>query len=203
MTSSPSSRGPPTVEAERVRLLELSGYRLLRDGLRWRYSGAGTQAAGEQTLAFRPLPEVGEEAFVEAMASTYEGTKDSILTQHIAEHGLLGAARTDLDVYRQLEHQPEWWEVAYTKGGALAGVIIPAGLPGMAVIGYVGIVPAQRGRGLARALVRRGTEQLVRSGASEIGGDCDRDNVGMVKAFERSGYEVSARRRSYEFALTA
>jgi hypothetical protein len=51
--------------------------------------------------------------------------------------------------------------------------------------------------------VRRGTERLLESGADEIDGDCDLDNVGMVKAFERAGYERIARPRSYRRAITA
>jgi RimJ/RimL family protein N-acetyltransferase len=30
-----------------------------------------------------------------------------------------------------------------------------------------------------------------------IGGDCDRNNIAMVKAFERAGFERVAGRRSY------
>jgi ribosomal protein S18 acetylase RimI-like enzyme len=75
--------------------------------------------------------------------------------------------------------------------------------PTSAVVAYVGVVPEQRGRGLAAQLVRRATEQLIGSGAGEIQGDCDRDNVPMVKAFRRAGYEQIARRRSYERAPAA
>jgi RimJ/RimL family protein N-acetyltransferase len=71
----------------------------------------------------------------------------------------------------------------------------------MAVIFYVGVVPDQRGRGLATQLVRRGTERLLEAGAGEIGGDCDVGNVGMVKAFERAGYRSVGRRRSYRCVL--
>jgi RimJ/RimL family protein N-acetyltransferase len=70
-----------------------------------------------------------------------------------------------------------------------------------AVIAYVAVVPSHRGRGLARHLVHRGTEQLLESGAMKIRGDCDRDNVAMVKAFERAGYEQFARRRTYHRSL--
>jgi ribosomal protein S18 acetylase RimI-like enzyme len=100
-----------------------------------------------------------------------------------------------------MEHLPEWWELAYTDDGALAGVIMAARNPSSAVIAFIGVVPEQRGRGLAQRLVRRGTEQLLESGADEIRGDCDLDNVGMVKAFERAGYEQFARRRSYQRAI--
>lgn len=189
-------------EDARIRLLEESGYELLRDGLRWRYSVASAQEASPaRALAFRALPEVGDDAFVEALASTYQGTRDSWITRSIEEHGTLGAARADFLDYQGMEHLPEWWELAYTDDGALAGVIMAARNPSSAVIAFVGVVPEQRGRGLAQRLVRRGTEQLLESGADEIRGDCDLDNVGMVKAFERAGYEQFARRRSYQRAI--
>jgi ribosomal protein S18 acetylase RimI-like enzyme len=194
--------GPPQYqedESARVRLLTESGYDLLRDGLRWLYttSAADHQAQPEATLAFRGLPDVGEDAFVDAIAATYEGTRDTWLTRTIEERGLLGAARSDFLDYRQMDHRPDWWELAYTPEGALAGVIMAARNPGSAVIAYVGVAPEQRGRGFAPQLVRRGTQHLVAAGDPEIRGDCDRDNVAMVKAFQRAGYEEIARRRSY------
>jgi RimJ/RimL family protein N-acetyltransferase len=189
-------------EDGRIRLLEESGYELLRDGLRWRYSGTSAQdASAAPPLVFRALPEVGDDAFVDALASTYQGTRDSWITRSIEERGTLGAASADFLDYQGMEHLPEWWELAYMDDGALVGVIMPARNPSSAVVAYVGVVPEQRGRGLARELTRRGTEQLLASGADEIRGDCDLDNVGMVKAFERAGYEQFARRRSYQRAI--
>ena len=73
--------------------------------------------------------------------------------------------------------------------------------PSSAVVYYVGVAPEQRGRGIAAQLVRRATDHLVSAGAGEIRGDCDLDNVAMVKAFERAGYERFARRRSYRITL--
>jgi ribosomal protein S18 acetylase RimI-like enzyme len=196
-----SPPGPPQYqenEEARIRLLAESGYELLRDGLRWTYSGSSSQEAPRaHSLVFRSLAEVGEETFVEAMASTYQGTRDSWITSTVEEHGVLGAAQADFRDYQGLDHSPEWWELAYTEDGALAGVIMAARNPSKAVVAYVGVVPEQRGRGLAPQLVRRATKQLVTSGADEVGGDCDRHNVAMVKAFERAGFERVARRRSY------
>ena len=193
--------GPPQYQENpeaRVRLLVASGYELVRDGLRWAYSGSSVgETRRAQSLVFRPLPEVGEDAFVEALAATYQGTRDSWLTATIAERGMAGAARADFLDYQGLEHAPEWWELAYTEDGALAGVVMAARNQRQAVVAYVGVVPEQRGHGLAAQLVRRGAQQLLASGADEIGGDCDRDNVAMVKAFERAGFDQVARRRSY------
>jgi RimJ/RimL family protein N-acetyltransferase len=189
-------------EEARVRLLEQAGYELLRDGLRWRYSGAAADESREEhPLEFRTLSDVGEETFVEAIAATYEGIRDSWIAARIDESGTLGAAWADFRDEQELDYRPEWWELAYTADGTLAGVIMAARNPTAAVISYVGIVPELRGRGLAPQLVRRGTRRLLESGADEIRGDCDRDNIGMIKAFERAGYEEFARRRTYKRAL--
>jgi RimJ/RimL family protein N-acetyltransferase len=188
-------------EADRVRLLERSGYRLLRDGLRWRNSRTSPNAVADPSLEFRSLSDVGDDAFVEAIAATYEGTRDSWIIRNVNERGRLSAARSDFGDYQEMEHRPEWWELAYAEDGSLVGVIMAARNPSSAVIAYVGIVPAHRGRGLSSVLVRRGTEHLLASGAHDIRGDCDRDNPAMVKAFERAGFERFARRRTFERRL--
>jgi RimJ/RimL family protein N-acetyltransferase len=201
-----SPPGPPQYQEDeeaRIRLLARSGWALLRDGLRWRHSPSLPHAdLQESALVFRPLPEVGEDVFVDAIAATYEGTLDSWLGRGIQERGLRGAARADFLEQQGLEHLPEWWELAYAEEGELVGVIMAARNPNAAVIAYVGVVAEQRGRGFAATLVRRGTEHLVGSGAEKILGDCDRGNVAMVKAFERAGYEQFARRRSYHRSMT-
>jgi ribosomal protein S18 acetylase RimI-like enzyme len=179
----------------RIRLLEARGYALLRDGLRWRLSAPARPEAGP--LRFRALPDVGEEAFVDAIAATFEGTPDAELQRDIDELGRDGAARQYLLDHQSLDHRPEWWELGYTDAGALAGVIMGARNPTSAVIAYVGVVPEQRGRGYAAPLVRRGTERLVAAGAGEIRADCDRENIPMAKGFQRAGYEQFARRRSF------
>jgi RimJ/RimL family protein N-acetyltransferase len=184
---------------ERVALLEATGYELARDGLRWLLASPSTEPQ-DGPLSFRTLPEVGEGAFVDAIAATFEGTADSELTVDVEEHGAREAARRYLDDHKSLEHRPEWFELGY-DGDALAGVIMGARNPTSAVIAYVGVVPEQRGRGLAAALVRRGTARLTAAGATEIRGDCDRDNVAMARAFERAGYVQFARRRSFHHGL--
>jgi ribosomal protein S18 acetylase RimI-like enzyme len=196
--------GPPQYQedgAARAQLMTEAGYGLLRDGLRWRLSPPRAHKPPPSPLTFRTLPEVGEESFVEAIAATYEGTRDTWLTRNIEERGLDGAARADFLDYREMDHRPEWWELAYTDDGTLAGVVMPAKNQTDAVVAYVGVVPGQRGRGLAAQLVNRATEQLVAAGARAIVGDCDRDNLPMAKAFRRAGYEQVARRRSYQRAL--
>jgi RimJ/RimL family protein N-acetyltransferase len=182
----------------RIALLEATGYELVRDGLRWLLTDVPPSAEGP--LTFRTLPEVGEDAFVDAIAATFEGTPDAELTLDVEQHGAREAARRYLEDHKALEHRPEWFELGYA-GDGLAGVIMGARNPTSAVIAYVGVVPSQRGRGFAAHLVRRGTQRLAAAGATEVRGDCDRDNVAMAKAFERAGYVQFARRRSFRHSL--
>jgi ribosomal protein S18 acetylase RimI-like enzyme len=189
---------PPQLQEHadaRVALLEATGYVLVRDGLRWLLAGPAA-IADDGPLSFRTLSEVGEGAFVEAIAATLQGTPDAELTLEVERHGAADAACRYLDDHKALEHRPEWFELGYA-GDELAGVIMGARNPTSAVIAYVGVVPEQRGRGFAAALVRRGTWRLAAAGASEVRGDCDRDNVPMARAFERAGYTRFARRRSF------
>jgi RimJ/RimL family protein N-acetyltransferase len=176
----------------RVALLEASGYELVRDGLRWLRSGPVPPAPS--ALAFRTIDEVGDDAFADAIAATFDGTPDAELQLEVQQHGVRDAAVRYLADIRALEHRRDWWELGYTAEGDVAGVIMGARNPTSAVIGYVGVVPAQRGHGFATQLVRRGGERLA---ADEIRGDCDRDNVAMARAFARAGYQQFARRRSF------
>lgn len=184
----------------RIRLLEATGYELVRDGLRWLLPSPPGQ--GDGALAFRTIAEVGDDAFIDAIAATFEGTPDAELSLDVERHGARDAARRYLEDHQALEHRPEWFELGYA-GDELAGVIMGARNPTSAVIAYVGVVPAQRGRGFAAPLVRRGTQRLAAAGATEVRGDCDRDNVAMARAFERAGYVRFARRRSFRHSLAS
>jgi ribosomal protein S18 acetylase RimI-like enzyme len=184
----------------RVALLEAMGYELVRDGLRWLLTSPSAEP-GDGPLTFRPLADVGEDAFVDAIAATFEGTPDAELGHDVEEHGAREAAGRYLADHESLDHEPDWFELGFA-GEELAGVIMGARNPTSAVIAYVGVVPAQRGRGFAAPLVRRATARLAAAGATEIRGDSDRDNVAMAKAFERAGYAQFARRRSFRRALT-
>lgn len=199
-----SPAGPPQYQEnhdERARLLVESGYVLLRDGLRWRHTAPSPPLAGGEDLRYRSVAEVGDATFVEAIASTYVDTRDSWINETIRERGAHEATRADFGDMMEMEHVPDWWELAYTSGGELVGVVMGARNPSSAVLAYIGVVPEYRGRGYSSLLVRRGTEQLRRSSVDEIRADCDLENVAMVRAFTRAGYTQMARRKTFRIPL--
>jgi RimJ/RimL family protein N-acetyltransferase len=62
------------------------------------------------------------------------------------------------------------------------------------VIGYIGVVPEQRGHGYVDDLLAEGTALLADQGAEVVKADTDTGNVPMAAAFARAGYQVTGRR---------
>jgi ribosomal protein S18 acetylase RimI-like enzyme len=62
------------------------------------------------------------------------------------------------------------------------------------VVGFLGVVPAQRGHGYADDLLAEITHLLAEDGATTIRADTDGTNTPMVAAFERLGYHRFALR---------
>ena len=75
-------------------------------------------------------------------------------------------------------------ELGTSAHGALVGLIMPCRAPAMGTIGYVGVVPEQRGRGYGNItdLLARGTATLLHTGAPVLRADTDIDNVPMATA---------------------
>ncbi|RSS79101.1 GNAT family N-acetyltransferase [Streptomyces sp. WAC06614] len=190
--------------ARRGELLRRSGFAVIRDGRRFqRHLPPGAELPPDDArLTFRPLADLGPEPFVEVLAELLGDTADARLAAMTAEHGPRAAARLLFDDTSGLHHEPHWWELGYDTDGTPAVISLPAENPGAAVIGFVGVVPAHRGKGYAASVVARGTRVLAAHGATRIVGDCDAANVAMARAFERAGYTRFAERTEYARPLT-
>ncbi|MFD7712540.1 GNAT family N-acetyltransferase [Streptomyces sp. NPDC059785] len=186
---------------ERAALLRRCGFRQVRDGLRFRRAPDAGLPTQDERLTLRPLPELGRAPFVGLLTELLADTADLRLAADVARHGPRGAAEllfTDMEGY---DHEPGWWELGFTPDGTAAAISLPARNPVFPVIGFVGVAPAQRGKGYATAMVARGTRVLVENGAGEIRGDCDAANLAMAKGFERAGYENFASRLEFTARL--
>jgi len=74
--------------------------------------------------------------------------------------------------------------------------------PTFETIGYIGVVPEQRGHGHINDLLAHGTSTLRGLGTGRvIRADTDVDNLPMAAAFERAGYRRFATRREFEIRL--
>lgn len=186
---------------QRIALLERVGFALQRETHRFEWPrGAGTPAS-RQRLRFRSFDEVGEAAFLAAMVRVSDGTLDRRIQQDREQHGPVGGARSLLALLRQMEHDPSWWQLAYTLDGALAGLTMPARNATAATIGYIGVTPEQRGRGYSDDLLAQIVTTLRGAGTGSIQADADVRNSPMARAFLHAGWEQFATRREYSIDL--
>ncbi len=185
---------------ERTTWLEAAGFSVARATSRWMFDGSAPDVPDR--CAFRSFEDVGETAFLDALARVSSSTADARIQADRDRLGADGEARQMLDDLRSMESRPGWWELAYDGHGDLVGLIAPAAAPEMATIGYIGVVPEQRGHRYVDDLLARGTAVLRRDMPERlIKADTDLANQPMAAAFERAGYAQFATRREFEIQL--
>ena len=121
------------------------------------------------------------------------GTLDAHDRSNIEAHGLDRAAEMQLEDLHWFPSPRDWWKLAHTREGELAGFIMPARNYTMPTIGYIGVVPEQRGRGYVDELLAEMAWMLAEfAPGEEVGADTDFANVPMAKAFARAGFRTTS-----------
>lgn len=99
------------------------------------------------------------------------------------------------------DHRPEWTLLA-SAGGAPAGFVVGnADLTTDPPGGYVwqiGVIPEQRRRGLASALLLATMRQMQESGAASVQLTVNSNNPGAIQAYSALGFQTTGRRARYE-----
>lgn len=139
-------------------------------------------------LTFRPEPD--NTVILDVLRDIEHGSLDAHSQRDAKEHGIDHAAQEELDGLTWLPGPREWWRLGYTESGDLAGIVAPSRNYTDPVIGFVGVVPAQRGHGYAYDLLVEGTHLLVDNGADRIIASTDVTNTPMAANFTKAGYPV-------------
>jgi len=192
---------PDERQVEVARIFPAAGMRTLAPGVRIEIDPATVAPAADSTLCFRDFDEVGRGAFIDAMARCTSATMDPQVARDVVELGSRGDAEQRIDRLLELEGDRAWWQLAYSADGDLAGMVLP-NIAGGHVIGFVGVVPHWRGRGIAQQIVRRATATLAAAGATRVRADASTANEPMVRAFEAVGFRPFATRHVWERTLT-
>ncbi len=124
----------------------------------------------------------------------HHGSLDAHVRHTVAAFGLDAAAQEDLDILRWMPSPREWWRLAYTPGGELVGLCAPSRNYSDPIIGYIAVVPEQRGHGYAYDLLVEATHLLVAEGADRIVAGTDMTNYPMAAAFAKAGYPIAQQR---------
>jgi RimJ/RimL family protein N-acetyltransferase len=170
--------------ADRTEVARRAGLRFLVERLNLRWTGAPLPPRPGR-LDFRPVPD--RDAATAVVASTVAGTLDATMRDEVARVGRDAAARAFV---ADLPEPVALWRLAYDPEGRCVGVTVPGHGPWGADIGYVGVLPAHRGRGYVDDLLVEASRLLVDGGWTEIDAMTDVGNVPMAAAFARCGYAV-------------
>ncbi|MDX6350059.1 MAG: hypothetical protein QOF84_4849 [Streptomyces sp.] len=144
-------------------------------------------------LEFRPEPD--DAVILDVLKRIGHGSLDAH-TRHTTElKGADAAAREDLDILLWFPSPRAWWRLAYTPDGRLAGIQVPSrNSAGRYVVGFIGVLPEQRGHGYAYDLLVECTHDLVGYGAERIAAATDQGNAPMAAHFAKAGYPVTQER---------
>lgn len=186
-------------------LLSAAGFHLVVDRRRFAWTPEAPIPPAPTRVIFQTLTEVGDEAFIATMARITEGTLDHYTQELVGTVGRIEAARRHFhDEQRFQRHwESHWWQVGLLPTGETVGVVMPAENSRWPNIGYIGVVPDQRGHGYSMDLLAQGTRTLIAEGAKRIIADTDLDNTPMANAFLSMGYRQFATRQFWKLTFDA
>jgi RimJ/RimL family protein N-acetyltransferase len=150
--------------------------------------------ASRGRLTFAPA---SDEEFLRLFRRIAVGSLDDETRRNIAVKGAEATARDEMDFYLGCPGRREWWRVAHTPDGQVAGLALPSATPYARNVGYLGVVPEFRGHGYVDDLLAEITLIHAESGAELITATTDTGNAPMAAAFARAGYRTSEIRMLY------
>ncbi|MEV6578107.1 GNAT family N-acetyltransferase [Streptomyces sp. NPDC051582] len=156
--------------------------------LRYEWTPAAGTAGPTGRLVFR---EGTDEEFLDAFARLSAGSLDLHTQNELGSMDAGQLAREDVAFYLDCPGERSWWRLAELPDGTLAGMAIPSATPYHRNVGYLGVVPEQRGRGLIDEVLAEITRFHAAAGAERITATTDTVNTPMAAAFDRAGYEVT------------
>lgn len=156
--------------------------------LRYEWTPAAGTAEPTGRLVFR---DGTDEEFLDAFARLSAGSLDLHTQTELRSMDAEQLAREDVEFYLDCPGERSWWRLAHLPDGTLAGMAIPSATPYHRNVGYLGVVPEQRGKGLIDEVLAEITRFHAAEGADRITATTDTVNTPMAAAFDRAGYEVT------------
>ncbi len=115
--------------------------------------------------------------------------------------GGIADAEMTLQMIESMSYDPSWWRVALTPEGDSIGVILPVIAFGKATIGFIGVVPAYRGRSIASFLLAEAWSVLKPQGHSILFAEADEKNLSMHRALTKNHFGRRAQFQEWRLEL--
>ncbi|MBB5775885.1 GNAT family N-acetyltransferase [Nonomuraea jabiensis] len=160
---------------------------LTREVERLQFEWAPADGVPPSTGVLR-FAEASDEEFLTVFKRIAEGSLDAQTRANVAVKGVDATAREEMDFYLRAPSKREWWRIAYTPEGQVAGMAIPSATPYNVNVGYLGVVPEVRGRGYVDEILAEITRIHAANGEPRITATTDMGNAPMAAAFRRAGY---------------
>lgn len=183
----------PAAEAESA-MLGAAGFVLLAELSHLKLElPAELPPIGDRGLSWRTYGQFGDEQLADVISATYAGSLDvpalmgvRKLSDIIAGHKATGLFQPD-----------SWWIL--DADGAVAGCILmnDALAAGAAEVVYLGVLPAFRGRGYGRLMVRKAAHHAAARGLLRITLAMDTRNVYAGQVYEAEGFRPEKRRLAF------
>jgi RimJ/RimL family protein N-acetyltransferase len=129
-----------------------------------------------------------DEEFVELFRESARGSLDVETRLALESTDEFSQAQDDFEFYASCPGERAWWKVATDRDGAVVGFIVPSATPYHRNVGYLGVLPSHRGKGLVDDLLGEVTRIHAHAGTDRISATTDMTNLPMATAFERAGY---------------
>jgi RimJ/RimL family protein N-acetyltransferase len=171
-----------------VRLAAAAAAGLTEHLERFRYEWTADMGVPARSTRLRFRPEPDDEAWVTMFADVAAGSLDAATRAEVDRLGVRGYAAADVELYKTMPGDRSWWKFAYDTSGDLVGFAMPSRNDAGPVVGFLGVLPAYRGRGYADDLLAEITADLADLGAQRIVADTDATNTPMAASFDRAGY---------------
>lgn len=147
----------------------------------------GTPAASTR-VTFRSG---SDDEFVQLFREAARGSLDVETRLALESTDELSQAQDDVEFYASCPGERDWWKIATGRDGAAVGFIVPSATPYHRNVGYLGVLPSHRGRGLVDDLLGEVTRIHAHAGADRITATTDMTNLPMAAAFERADYQLT------------
>jgi RimJ/RimL family protein N-acetyltransferase len=132
---------------------------------------------------------------------TSESCDDSQTKYFHHSIGSFGDAKITLETMELAWHDASWWLVAIGPDDQKVGLILPVLNYGKLTIGFIGVVPAFRGRGIASYLLKQLPPIVNRSGYSAIYAEVDQRNRSMQRTLSKSGFRLACRKQEWRLTI--
>jgi ribosomal protein S18 acetylase RimI-like enzyme len=185
-------RDDPGPTAARVAAIEKAGLTLLVERFTFWWNEGDPVPPPSTRLVYRPV-EPAE--LVDVVTRCEAGTLDVHGRRSIARIGARATAQGEVEEMLRFPGPVDWWRLGHTPAGELVGFVLPTMNANNHNVGFIGVVPEQRGHGYVDDLLGECTRLLVEHGAVRIVGGTDLTNSPMAAAFRRAGYTESERIR--------